>query len=34
MTALAVMAHGGHGCISVTANVAPQTLRRYAGGLP
>jgi 4-hydroxy-tetrahydrodipicolinate synthase len=23
MTALAVMAHGGHGCISVTANVAP-----------
>ncbi len=24
MTALAVMAHGGHGCISVTANVAPR----------
>jgi 4-hydroxy-tetrahydrodipicolinate synthase len=24
MTALGVMAHGGHGCISVTANVAPQ----------
>jgi 4-hydroxy-tetrahydrodipicolinate synthase len=24
MTALAVMAHGGHGCISVTANVAPK----------
>lgn len=23
-TALAVMAHGGHGCISVTANVAPR----------
>ncbi len=23
VTALAVMAHGGHGCISVTANVAP-----------
>jgi 4-hydroxy-tetrahydrodipicolinate synthase len=23
MTALAVMAHGGHGCISVTSNVAP-----------
>ena len=23
MTALGVMAHGGHGCISVTANVAP-----------
>jgi 4-hydroxy-tetrahydrodipicolinate synthase len=24
MTALGVMAHGGHGCISVTANVAPK----------
>ena len=24
MTALGVMAHGGHGCISVTANVAPR----------
>jgi 4-hydroxy-tetrahydrodipicolinate synthase len=24
MTALAYMAHGGHGCISVTANVAPR----------
>ena len=24
LTALAVMAHGGHGCISVTANVAPR----------
>ncbi len=24
MTALAVIAHGGHGCISVTANVAPR----------
>jgi 4-hydroxy-tetrahydrodipicolinate synthase len=24
MTALAVMAHGGHGCISVTSNVAPK----------
>lgn len=24
MTALAVLAHGGHGCISVTANVAPR----------
>ncbi|HKH81728.1 MAG TPA: 4-hydroxy-tetrahydrodipicolinate synthase [Methylovirgula sp.] len=24
MTALAVMAHGGHGCVSVTANVAPR----------
>jgi 4-hydroxy-tetrahydrodipicolinate synthase len=23
MTALGVMAHGGHGCISVTSNVAP-----------
>ena len=24
MTALALMAHGGHGCISVTSNVAPK----------
>jgi 4-hydroxy-tetrahydrodipicolinate synthase len=24
MTALATMAHGGHGCISVTSNVAPR----------
>ncbi|MGB6491357.1 MAG: 4-hydroxy-tetrahydrodipicolinate synthase [Methylovirgula sp.] len=24
MTALAVLAHGGHGCVSVTANVAPR----------
>ena len=24
MTALAMMAHGGHGCISVTSNVAPR----------
>ncbi len=24
MTALAVMAHGGHGCISVTSNVCPR----------
>ncbi|MGH6863674.1 MAG: 4-hydroxy-tetrahydrodipicolinate synthase, partial [Methylocella sp.] len=24
MTALAVMAHGGHGCVSVTSNVAPK----------
>ena len=24
MTALGVMAHGGHGCISVTSNVAPK----------
>jgi 4-hydroxy-tetrahydrodipicolinate synthase len=24
-TALALMAHGGHGCISVTANIAPRT---------
>jgi 4-hydroxy-tetrahydrodipicolinate synthase len=23
-TALAVMAHGGHGCISVTSNIAPK----------
>jgi 4-hydroxy-tetrahydrodipicolinate synthase len=28
MTALAVMVHGGHGCISVTANVAPQLCAR------
>ncbi len=27
-TALGYMAHGGHGCISVTANVAPRALRR------
>jgi 4-hydroxy-tetrahydrodipicolinate synthase len=24
MTALALMAHGGHGCISVTSNIAPK----------
>jgi len=28
-TALAVMAHGGHGCISVTANVAPKLLAEF-----
>ena len=28
MTALAVMAHGGHGCISVTSNVAPNLCSR------
>ncbi len=28
-TALAVMAHGGHGCISVTANVAPALCARF-----
>ena len=26
-TALGYMAHGGHGCISVTANVAPRAVR-------
>jgi len=28
-TALAFMAHGGHGCISVTANVAPKLCSRF-----
>jgi 4-hydroxy-tetrahydrodipicolinate synthase len=28
-TAMAVMAHGGHGCISVTANVAPKLLAEF-----
>jgi 4-hydroxy-tetrahydrodipicolinate synthase len=28
-TALAVMAHGGHGCISVTANVAPKLVSEF-----
>ena len=28
-TALAVMAHGGHGCISVTANVAPKMVAEF-----
>jgi 4-hydroxy-tetrahydrodipicolinate synthase len=28
-TALALMAHGGHGCISVTANVAPKILSEF-----
>ncbi len=31
-TALGFNAHGGVGCISVTANVAPQALRRVPGG--
>jgi 4-hydroxy-tetrahydrodipicolinate synthase len=29
MTALAYMAHGGHGCISVTANVAPNLCAQF-----
>jgi 4-hydroxy-tetrahydrodipicolinate synthase len=29
MTALAYMAHGGHGCISVTANVAPKLCAKF-----
>jgi 4-hydroxy-tetrahydrodipicolinate synthase len=28
-TALAVMAHGGHGCISVTSNIAPKLLAEF-----
>ncbi|WP_417317539.1 4-hydroxy-tetrahydrodipicolinate synthase [Emcibacter sp.] len=28
-TALGLMAHGGHGCISVTANIAPALLARF-----
>jgi 4-hydroxy-tetrahydrodipicolinate synthase len=28
-TALGYMAHGGHGCISVTCNVAPEPARRF-----
>jgi 4-hydroxy-tetrahydrodipicolinate synthase len=28
-TALAYMAHGGHGCISVTANVAPKLVSSF-----
>ena len=28
-TALALMAHGGHGCISVTANIAPQACAEF-----
>jgi 4-hydroxy-tetrahydrodipicolinate synthase len=28
-TALAVMAHGGHGCISVTSNVAPKLISEF-----
>ncbi len=37
-TALAVLAHGGHGCISVTANIAPRMCAAFqdawAGGRP
>ena len=37
-TALAVLAHGGHGCISVTANIAPRMCAEFhdawAGGRP
>ena len=29
MTALAVMAHGGRGCISVTSNVAPKMVSEF-----
>ncbi len=34
ITALGFNAHGGHGCISVTSNVAPQALLGIPGGLP
>jgi 4-hydroxy-tetrahydrodipicolinate synthase len=30
-TALGFMAHGGHGCISVTANVAPKLCAEFQG---
>ncbi len=30
-TALALMAHGGHGCISVSANVAPRACAEFQG---
>ena len=33
-TALGFMAHGGHGCISVTANVAPRLCARLPERLP
>ena len=33
-TALGFMAHGGHGCISVTANVAPRSAREFQTRLP
>ena len=33
ITALGFMAHGGQGCISVTANVAPAPVRRVPGSL-
>jgi 4-hydroxy-tetrahydrodipicolinate synthase len=29
MTALGFMAHGGHGCISVTSNIAPQLCAQF-----
>ncbi len=32
MTALAYMAHGGHGCISVVANVAPKLCAEFHVG--
>ncbi len=32
-TILGYMAHGGHGCISVTSNVAPQAVFRVSSGL-
>ena len=32
LSALGYMAHGGHGCISVTSNVAPPALRRLLRG--
>jgi 4-hydroxy-tetrahydrodipicolinate synthase len=31
ITALGFMAHGGHGCISVTANVAPRLCAEFQG---
>jgi 4-hydroxy-tetrahydrodipicolinate synthase len=34
ITALGFNAHGGHGCISVTSNVAPAPVRRVPGRLP
>ncbi len=33
-TALGFMAHGGHGCISVTSNVAPRLCAEFQEGLP
>ena len=34
ITALGFMAHGGHGCISVTSNVGAAALRRIPGRMP